>query len=1322
MEGASILIVEDEAISALYLKNLLTRLKYQVLDIVASGENAVIRAGDKKPDLVLMDIRLAGEMDGIQAADIIHSNYDVPVVFLTAHLDEDSMRRAMATDPAGYVPKPTSERELCGTIEMALKNDILKKQLRASEARFRRIFNTASVSISEIDFSRVKKALDNLRQGGINILESYLETNSNYINELLSLVDILDANDWSLQLFNAPDQKEFTSALIKFIGTEGLIIFRKLLMAIWKEDPYYDGEGYIRTRNGERKYVTINVAFLTGGIDLSRVLMIITDITQGKIAEMALRESEEKYRRIINTAQEGVWILNEDGKTTYLNNRIRDMFGYTLEEMIGESVKDFLFPEQHAYLEERVKVRSTGIAERYEMRFRRKDGNELWVIISATPIMSDQGKYLGSFAMLTDITERKRAEQALSESEERYRLLIEGAAEIIGVVQGNHFAYINRQAEQATGYSHQELITLPIKTFVHPDDYEMIVTIHRRKMNGESAISPYQVRVVTKSGETKWLDVKSALISWMGASALLNFYTDITERRKAEEQLRFQAMVLDQIQDRVTVTDLNGRITYVNDAESQQLKYSRQQLLGQSVEFYGEDSTRGATQQEIIEKTFTQGEWCGEVVNFDADGKDMILDCRTRLMYDEQGEPIAMCGISTDITQRKQIEKALAESEARYRQIVETTQEGVWILDKNFNLVFANHRIINMLGYSYAELMEKSTNELIFPEDLADHKAQLAARAKGNSSQYERRFRCKDGSSIWMNETASPIINDNGEFQGVVSLFTDISVRKRAEKVLEQHQTVAQMLDALSQELLKLNLDFKVTLQNAARSIFQSSGDLCIIRLVSDDGLYLQPVAIQHPFLKKQAEINKIINRSRIRVDEGIFGSIVKTGQSVIMSRESTAELVGLIPNQYTTLLKKFNIVSGLSIPLRVQGSIIGDLVLGRSEGQEPFNENDRNIFQEVADRIGLTIENARMYSNAQKEIEERRKIEAAVRLSEAKYRDLFELSPDSNILLNTEGIILDCNLSTSKISGLSKEEMVGKAFFEIVSVKPEILQRYLIFIKNGNPGDQRLPLETEITLQDGQKLDIEIFPKMIKKEGVITGVQVISRDITDRKLNEQKIKDSLAEKETLLSELNHRVKNNLASIISIMDLQKSYLSDIQMVDLVTELQERVRLMALIHEQLYRSKNLNQVDFAKYLEDLTTNLARALMKGRDISLNIHADPAQMSVAIAIPCGQIVTELVTNALKYAFPEEKCDLWKDTARLIEINFKVVGDRFILQVADNGVGLHPGLNFANAETLGMQLVTLLTNQLNGTIELNGHPGVTATVIFPNISKNNR
>lgn len=1313
MEGASILIVEDEAISALYLKNLLSRMHYLVTEIVASGENAIAKAQEIKPDLILMDIRLAGEMDGIQAADIIHSNNDIPVVFLTAHLDEDSMRRAMATEPAGYVSKPASERELRGTIEMALKNDQLRKQLRASETRYRSIFSTASVAITELDFSQVKQTLDDLRREGVTDIEKYIKSNPKFVRRILKETRVLESNDWSLQLIGAPDKKKFASFITKLVKSEFLPTFLEVVRAIWEGKPYYEGEGTIQTLSGERKYITINGAFLTGGRDLKRVLLISTDITQRKLVEAALRDSEEKYRRIVDTANEGIWIMGEDHSTTFVNPRFLEMSGYTREEMLGHRAEDFLFPEDHFNHLKRCEAREQGKSERYEHRFRCKDGSPLWLIVSATPMIDPTGKFIGSFSMLTDITERRRAEKELVESERRYRLLVESATEMITVVQNGCYVFANRKTEQLSGYSRAELLSKPVLEMIHPDDRENAIDINRRMIKGEPIDMPYLGRAITKSGEILWLQVNSALITWMGTPASLNIYTDITERKKIEEQLRLQAMVLDQIQDRVTVTDLDGRITYVNDAETQQLKYSRQEMVGQNVEMYGDDPTRGATQKEIVTKTISDGEWRGEVVNFDAQGNESILDCRTHMVRDDQGNPIALCGISTDITHRKQIEKTLAESEARYRQIVETTQEGIWILDKDLKLAFVNQRVIDMFGYSYEEFMGKTSDDIIFPEDLPDHKARLEARLQGEPDQYERRVRRKDGTFFWANVTATPILDNNGQFQGVVTMFTDITMRKQAEQILERQQSRIRTMDALTLELSKLNLDFQATLQTATR-IIELSGDLCLIRLISDDGQSLLPIAVHHPNPEGRKLFENVMSTSPIRIEEGIFAQAVKTGQPLLVSEHGTPDLIALIKDEYILNLKKMDIVDGMVIPLCAQGMVIGDIILGRNSEQAPYNQEDLGFYKDVADRIAFAITNARMYSNAQKEIEKRREIESAVRLSEAKYRDLFELSPDANILIDTEGIILDCNLSTSKLTALSKEEMVGKAFFQVVNLTPEMRGKYMSLIKEGK-SDQLLPFETEITRQDGQKLIIDIFPKLIKKEGVITGVQVIARDISNHKLFEQKLKDSLAEKDTLLSELNHRVKNNLASIISIMDLQKSYVNDDPTADLITELQERVRLLALIHEQLYRSKNINQIDFAKYLEDLTTNLARALLKGREILLDIHADAAQLGIAVAIPCGQIVTELMTNALKYAFPQENSDLWKEKQRKIEISFKISEDHYILTVSDNGIGLPPVLNFEYAETLGMQLIGLLTQQLNGTIEINDLPGASISVKFP-------
>ncbi len=212
------------------------------------------------------------------------------------------------------------------------------------------------------------------------------------------------------------------------------------------------------------------------------------------------------------------------------------------------------------------------------------------------------------------------------------------------------------------------------------------------------------------------------------------------------------------------------------------------------------------------------------------------------------------------------------------------------------------------------------------------------------------------------------------------------------------------------------------------------------------------------------------------------------------------------------------------------------------------------------------------------------------------------------------------------------------------------------------------------------------------------------------RRQAEEQLKASLRGKEVLLQEIHHRVKNNLQLISSILNLQSQHIKDELALRLFKESQSRIRSIALVHEKLYRSKDLVRIDFSDYVQDIVTNLFH--LYGKDpatISLELDIDKLSMHVNTAIPCGIIINELVSNALKYAFPG-------DLNGRICIRLREDQDRrYVLTVSDNGVGFPKDLDFRNTETLGLQLVMTLTSQLGGTIQLNDGEGTTFAVRFP-------
>jgi PAS domain S-box-containing protein len=219
------------------------------------------------------------------------------------------------------------------------------------------------------------------------------------------------------------------------------------------------------------------------------------------------------------------------------------------------------------------------------------------------------------------------------------------------------------------------------------------------------------------------------------------------------------------------------------------------------------------------------------------------------------------------------------------------------------------------------------------------------------------------------------------------------------------------------------------------------------------------------------------------------------------------------------------------------------------------------------------------------------------------------------------------------------------------------------------------------------------------------------TKDVTERKKAEEFLQASLAEKEVLLREVHHRVKNNLASIVGLIDLQRSAIQEPHAVKMLVELSERIRSMSLVHEKLYRSESLSQINCQEYLDDLIFQL-RCSYETRDVHFEVTAEGVEMPLDIAVPFGLIINELVTNALKYAFPDKKPRTGTGDCR-IRVLLAQKNETYTLSVADNGVGLPEGFDWITAKTLGLVLVRMLgQHQLGGTYELNQEQGTRFTL----------
>lgn len=343
------------------------------------------------------------------------------------------------------------------------------------------------------------------------------------------------------------------------------------------------------------------------------------------------------------------------------------------------------------------------------------------------------------------------------------------------------------------------------------------------------------------------------------------------------------------------------------------------------------------------------------------------------------------------------------------------------------------------------------------------------------------------------------------------------------------------------------------------------------------------------------------------------------------------------------------------------------------------------------------------------KDITAQKTAETAMKKSEKYYKTIFENTGTATIIVEEDSTLSLVNTQFEHLYGMKWDKIKGKLKWTDM-VTSQHIQKMRKYHKLRRLNPDAVPRNYEFDLVDIAGNIKNIFVTVAIIPG--TSKSLVSlQDITYSKDTEKKLKTTINEKDTLLREIHHRVKNNLQIISSLLSLQTKYIKDSEALDVFRESQNRVRSMAIVHEKLYQSKNISKIDFADYIHDLVNSLFYNYnIQPEKISIEIDIENIYFDVDTCIPCGLIVNELLTNCVKHAFPNDK-------KGHIYIGLHYNDGNYTLNVGDDGVGFPESMDYKNTDTLGLQLVTNLVNQLDGSLEILNNIGTTFKIEFNNL-----
>ncbi len=669
--------------------------------------------------------------------------------------------------------------------------------------------------------------------------------------------------------------------------------------------------------------------------------------------------------------------------------------------------------------------------------------------------------------------------------------------------------------------------------------------------------------------------------------------------------------------------------------------------------------------------------------------------------------------VARDITARKHAEAALQKSEEKFRNLFDDAPIAIGLASvRDYCMIKVNEAHRQMLGYSDADWEAMSFADVTHPEDLQADLEQVKQLVDGNIPRFpmEKRLLKKNGELMCANLTVTLIRDGEGIPLYTMAAIEDISYRKQAEMEL-QH--------------LKERLQFLLASNPAVIFTAAPAGNFCTTyisenvkamvgyepeEVLADPNFWSRRI---HPEYRSQfivifsdlSEEKNCICEYRFLHRDGVYRWLRTEVKLLVDSRGIPIKIIGYAAE--------------------ITNSKYAEIALQQEFGQE-------RLVEAIARRVRQSLQLEEILNTTVAELQQvlladrvlvyqllpetgGQVIAEAVAEGCSQLMDRFfgkEVFPAENYQLYLQGRIcaiseLDDPSITPCVAEFMKQIEV-RAKLVVPIIQHSQLWGLLIAHQCDRP-------------REWQEWEMNLFQQLVNQLAIAIQqsllYQQLQGELSDRKQAEANLKISLKEKEILLKEIHHRVKNNLCVVASLLELQSNTVADPQLAKMFEESQNRLYSMALIHEKLYRSTNLAEINFGEYLEDLVTNLFHSYnISDNHILLQVIAEPISLNLETATPCGLIANELVSNTLKHAFPD-------GANGTVSVECYQTGDGEIhLFVKDNGIGFPQNLDFRKTNSMGFQVVCTLTEQLEGSIELSRQTGTAFHLKFNELKYSHR